>query len=176
VKQLFVLGGDPVTTLSGVWLRIRLQKLHLIGLIWQKRAADVVRLCYHEDGLRRQVAGLCRWLIISKVGVTRLLLWHLLSMQPYLPLFGPRRNRIAELVSAAKPDGPQLVRTRSKHASAGKFRRGMRSSSTTDRCSCDSRSWCSRGGGAASGMVSTAVDVSSAPTAQLLKSCLSAIT
>jgi len=90
VKQLFVLGGDPVYNAFRGLAQDPSTKASLDWIDLQKRVPDVVRLGYHEDG----TSAASRWLVpmahyLESWGDALAADGTYLSMQPMiLPLFG----------------------------------------------------------------------------------------
>ncbi|HEY4282722.1 MAG TPA: TAT-variant-translocated molybdopterin oxidoreductase [Chthoniobacterales bacterium] len=113
VKQLFILGGDPVYNAFRGLARDPSTKGALDWIDLQKRVSDVVRLGYHEDA----TSEASRWHVpmahyLESWGDALAADGTYLSMQPMiLPLFGglSEIEFLNMLLGRPKPDGPQLV-------------------------------------------------------------------
>jgi MoCo/4Fe-4S cofactor protein with predicted Tat translocation signal len=113
IKQLFVLGGNPVFNAPRA---ITIDPRTKAPVDWpdlQKRIPDVVRLGYYED----ETSGLCRWNIpaahfLESWGDALTSEGHYLAIQPMiLPLFGglSELDVMNAVLGRPQVDGPELV-------------------------------------------------------------------
>jgi MoCo/4Fe-4S cofactor protein with predicted Tat translocation signal len=113
IKQLFILGGDPVYNAPRGLVEDRDTKLPLDWAEVQKRVPEIVRLGYHEDA----TSALSQWHVpaahyLESWGDALTANGDYLSIQPMiLPIFGGLSE--SELLSCvlgfAKTEGPELV-------------------------------------------------------------------
>jgi len=113
VKQLFVLGGNPVFNAPR---SLTIDPKSRAPVDWadlQKRVPDVVRLGYYED----ETTALCRWNVpaahfLESWGDALTSEGHYLAVQPMiLPLFGglSELDLMNALLGRPKVEGPELV-------------------------------------------------------------------
>jgi Fe-S-cluster-containing dehydrogenase component len=113
IKQLFILGGDPVYNAPRGLVQDRQTKLPLDWADLQKKVPEVVRLGYHEDA----TSALSAWHIplahyLESWGDALTSGGDYLSIQPMiLPLFGglSEIEFLNALLGRPKPEGPELV-------------------------------------------------------------------
>jgi MoCo/4Fe-4S cofactor protein with predicted Tat translocation signal len=113
IKQLFILGGDPVYNAPRGLMQDRQTKVPLDWADLQKKVPEVVRLGYHEDA----TSALSAWHIplahyLESWGDALTSGGEHLSIQPMiLPLFGglSEIELLNALLGRPKPEGPELV-------------------------------------------------------------------
>jgi molybdopterin-containing oxidoreductase family iron-sulfur binding subunit len=113
VKQLFILGGDPVYNAKRGLAQDRQTNLPLDWADLQKKVPEVVRLGYHEDA----TSALSHWHIplahyLESWGDALTSGGDYLSLQPMiLPLFGglSEIELLNALLGGPKTEGPELV-------------------------------------------------------------------
>jgi MoCo/4Fe-4S cofactor protein with predicted Tat translocation signal len=113
IKQLFILGGDPVYNAQRGLAQDRETKLPLDWVDLQKKVPEVVRLGYHEDA----TSALSHWHVplahyLESWGDALTSGGDYLSIQPMiLPLFGSvsEIELLNALLGGPKTDGPELV-------------------------------------------------------------------
>ena len=113
IKQLFILGGDPVYNAPRALTQDRTTKTPLDWADLQKKVPDVVRLGYHEDA----TSALSRWHVpaahfLEVWGDTLTSAGAYLSIQPMiLPLFGGLSEIELMNMVLGRPnvEGPELV-------------------------------------------------------------------
>jgi len=113
IKQLFILGGDPVYNAFRAIARDSATKQPLDWADLQKRVPDVVRLGYHEDA----TSAASHWHVpmahyLETWGDATAADGTYLSIQPMiLPLFGgvSELELLNMILGGPKVDGPQLV-------------------------------------------------------------------
>jgi molybdopterin-containing oxidoreductase family iron-sulfur binding subunit len=113
VKQLFILGGDPVYNAKRGLVQDRQTKLPLDWSDLQKKVPEIVRLGYHEDA----TSALSQWHIpmahyLESWGDALTSGGDYLSIQPMiLPLFGglSEIELLNALLGGPKTEGPELV-------------------------------------------------------------------
>src|SRR5438067_3307906 len=113
VKQLFILGGDPVYNAPRGLVQDRQTQLPLDWADLQKKVPEVVRLGYHEDA----TSALSHWHIplahyLESWGDALTSGGDYLSIQPMiLPLFGgvSEIELLNALAARPIPEGPELV-------------------------------------------------------------------
>ena len=113
VKQLFILGGDPVYNAQRGLVQDRKTKLPLDWVDLQKKVPEIVRLGYHEDA----TSALSQWHIpmahyLESWGDALTFGGDYLSIQPMiLPLFGglSEIELLNALLGGPKTEGPELV-------------------------------------------------------------------
>ena len=113
IKQLFILGGDPVYNAQRGLVLDRQTKLPLDWADLQKKVPEVVRLGYHEDA----TSALSAWHIplahyLESWGDALTSGGDYLSIQPMiLPLFGglSEIELLSALLDGPKTEGPELV-------------------------------------------------------------------
>src|SRR5262245_19065733 len=113
VKQLFILGGDPVYNAPRGLVEDQNTKLPLDWADLQKKVPEVVRLGYHEDA----TSALSHWHIplahyLESWGDALTSDGDYLSIQPMiLPIFGgvSEIELLNALLGRPKPEGPELV-------------------------------------------------------------------
>ena len=113
IKQLFVLGGDPVYNAKRGLVQDHDTKLPLDWADLQKKVPEIVRLGYHEDA----TSALSQWHVplahyLESWGDALTSGGDYLSIQPMiLPLFGglSEIEFLNALLGGPKPEGPELV-------------------------------------------------------------------
>src|SRR6184192_2730187 len=113
IKQLFILGGDPVYNAKRGLVQDRETKLPLDWGDLQKKVPEIVRLGYHEDA----TSALSHWHIplahyLESWGDALTSGGDYLSIQPMiLPLFGglSEIELLNALLGGPKTEGPELV-------------------------------------------------------------------
>jgi Fe-S-cluster-containing hydrogenase components 1 len=113
IKQMFILGGDPVYNAQRGLAQDRETKLPLDWVDLQKKVPEVVRLGYHEDA----TSALSHWHVplahyLESWGDALTSGGDYLSIQPMiLPLFGSvsEIELLNALLGAPKTEGPELV-------------------------------------------------------------------
>jgi molybdopterin-containing oxidoreductase family iron-sulfur binding subunit len=113
IKQLFILGGDPVYNAQRGLVQDQKTKLPLDWADLQKKVPEVVRLGYHEDA----TSALSAWHIplahyLESWGDALTAGGDYLSIQPMiLPLFGgvSEIELLSALLGRPKAEGPELV-------------------------------------------------------------------
>jgi molybdopterin-containing oxidoreductase family iron-sulfur binding subunit len=113
IKQLFILGGDPVYNAPRGLVQDRQTKLPLDWADLQKKVPEVIRLGYHEDA----TSALSAWHIplahyLESWGDALTSGGDYLSIQPMiLPLFGglSEIELLNALLGRPKAEGPELV-------------------------------------------------------------------
>jgi MoCo/4Fe-4S cofactor protein with predicted Tat translocation signal len=113
IKQLFILGGDPVYNAPRGLVEDRDTKLPLDWAEVQKKVPEIVRLGYHEDA----TSALSQWHVpaahyLESWGDALTANGDYLSIQPMiLPIFGglSESELLSWLLGFAKTEGPELV-------------------------------------------------------------------
>ena len=113
IKQLFILGGDPVYNARRGLVQDRETKLPLDWADLQKKVPDIVRLGYHEDA----TSALSPWHVplahyLESWGDALTSRGEYLSIQPMiLPLFGglSEIELLSALLGRPKTEGPEFV-------------------------------------------------------------------
>jgi molybdopterin-containing oxidoreductase family iron-sulfur binding subunit len=113
IKQLFILGGDPVYNAPRGLVQDQLTKLPLDWVDLQKKVPEIVRLGYHEDA----TSALSHWHVpaahyLESWGDALTSDGAYLSIQPMiLPLFGglSEIGLLNGLLGGPKTEGPELV-------------------------------------------------------------------
>ena len=113
IKQLFILGGDPVYNAPRGLVEDRNTKLPLDWAEVQKKVSEIVRLGYHEDA----TSALSQWHVpaahyLESWGDTLTANGDYLSIQPMiLPIFGglSEIELLNALLGGPKTEGPELV-------------------------------------------------------------------
>jgi len=113
IKQLFILGGDPVYNAKRGLVQDRETKLPLDWADLQKKVPEIVRLGYHEDA----TSALSQWHVplahyLESWGDALTSGGDYLSIQPMiLPLFGglSEIELLNALLGGPKTEGPELV-------------------------------------------------------------------
>ncbi len=113
IKQLFILGGDPVYNAQRGLVEDRETKLPLDWIDLQKKVPEIVRLGYHEDA----TSALSNWHVpaahyLESWGDALTSDGAYLSIQPMiLPLFGglSEIELLNALLGRPKTEGPELV-------------------------------------------------------------------
>jgi molybdopterin-containing oxidoreductase family iron-sulfur binding subunit len=113
IKQLFILGGDPVYNAQRGLVEDRDTKLPLDWADLQKKVPEIVRLGYHEDA----TSALSHWHMplahyLESWGDALTFGGEYLSIQPMiLPLFGglSEIELLNALLGGPKSEGPELV-------------------------------------------------------------------
>src|SRR5437762_1621096 len=113
IKQLFILGGDPVYNAPRGLMEDRKTKAPLDWAELQKKVQEIVRLGYHEDA----TSALSQWHIpathyLESWGDALTADGDYLSIQPMiLPLFGglSEIELLNTLLAGPKPEGSELV-------------------------------------------------------------------
>ena len=113
IKQLFILGGDPVYNAKRGLVQDRKTNLPLDWADLQKKVPDIVRLGYHEDA----TSALSHWHVplahyLESWGDALTSGGDYLSIQPMiLPLFGglSEIELLNALLGGPKTEGPELV-------------------------------------------------------------------
>jgi MoCo/4Fe-4S cofactor protein with predicted Tat translocation signal len=113
IKQMFILGGDPVYNAQRGLAQDRETKLPLDWVDLQKKVPEVVRLGYHEDA----TSALSHWHVplahyLESWGDALTSGGDYLSIQPMiLPLFGSvsEIELLNALLGGPKTEGPELV-------------------------------------------------------------------
>src|SRR5216117_82091 len=113
IKQLFILGGDPVYNAKRGLVEDRDTKLPLDWADLQKKVPEIVRLGYHEDA----TSALSHWHVplahyLESWGDALTAGGDYLSIQPMiLPLFGglSEIELLNALLGGPKTEGPELV-------------------------------------------------------------------
>src|SRR5213596_3281915 len=113
IKQLFILGGDPVYNAPRGLAQDRESKLPIDWADLQKKVPEIVRLGYHEDA----TSALSHWHVplahyLESWGDALTSGGDYLSIQPMiLPLFGglSEIELLNALLGRPKPEGPELV-------------------------------------------------------------------
>jgi MoCo/4Fe-4S cofactor protein with predicted Tat translocation signal len=113
IKQLFILGGDPVYNAPRGLVEDRNTKLPLDWAEVQKKVPEIVRLGYHEDA----TSALSQWHIpaahyLESWGDALTANGDYLSIQPMiLPIFGglSESELLSWVLGFAKTEGPDLV-------------------------------------------------------------------
>jgi molybdopterin-containing oxidoreductase family iron-sulfur binding subunit len=113
IKQLFILGGDPVYNAQRGLAEDRETKLPLDWVDLQKKVPEIVRLGYHEDA----TSALSHWHVpathyLESWGDALTSDGDYLSIQPMiLPLFGgvSEIELLNALLGGPKTEGPELV-------------------------------------------------------------------
>src|SRR5437773_3913723 len=113
IKQLFILGGDPVYNAQRGLIQDRETKLPLDWADLQKKVPEIVRLGYHEDA----TSALSPWHVplahyLESWGDALTSRGDYLSIQPMiLPLFGglSEIELLSALLGRPKTEGPELV-------------------------------------------------------------------
>src|SRR5206468_12821343 len=113
IKQLFILGGDPVYNAPRGLAQDRESKLPIDWADLQKKVPEIVRLGYHEDA----TSALSHWHVplahyLESWGDALTAGGGYLSIQPMiLPLFGglSEIELLNGLLGRPKTEGPELV-------------------------------------------------------------------
>ncbi len=113
IKQLFILGGDPVYNAPRGLAQDRESKLPIDWADLQKKVPEIARLGYHEDA----TSALSHWHVplahyLESWGDALTSGGDYLSIQPMiLPLFGglSEIELLNALLGRPKPEGPELV-------------------------------------------------------------------
>jgi MoCo/4Fe-4S cofactor protein with predicted Tat translocation signal len=113
IKQLFILGGDPVYNAPRGLVEDRDTKLPLDWAEVQKKVPEIVRLGYHEDA----TSALSQWHVpaahyLESWGDALTANGDYLSIQPMiLPIFGglSESELLSWVLGFAKTEGPELV-------------------------------------------------------------------